>query len=174
MHRVIASVLVIGVVAGCGSDASSDSTSGSTAPPPSSATAPPSTPTIPDRPPDVTGRVAYDTGYPADMPNLFDPSDSYFDGMSLMDGGTVVHDEHGREIAITEFGDGDVVAVWTDGMCAESFPVQCGIVAIEILERAAPAADTSPTPAAPTIESTALAGTVITLENVAGKEVDPV
>lgn len=90
-------------------------------------------PGIPDREPDVTGVVALAS--PSGDPVLADPSDAYFEGMSLLQGDPViVKGDDGEAVPPTELENGDEVEVWIDGACAESYPVQCGIVALRLLE----------------------------------------
>lgn len=86
---------------------------------------------LPDRQPDVTGVVA-GTDQPAG-PVLTEPSDSYFERMSLVRGDPVlVKSSAGESVPFSELEDGDEVEVWIDGACAESYPVQCGIVALRL------------------------------------------
>ncbi|MCF4122276.1 hypothetical protein L1785_14950 [Antribacter sp. KLBMP9083] len=86
---------------------------------------------IPDREPDVTGVVAGAGG--SGDPVLAEPSDDYFEGMRLLRGDPViVRGDDGEPVPSTELDDGDEVEVWTDGACAESYPVQCGIVALRL------------------------------------------
>lgn len=87
-------------------------------------------PRIPDRQPDVTGVVA-GAGAPGG-PVLDEPSDAYFEGMSLLRGDPVVVGDDGAALPPTEIQDGDAVDVWIDGPCAESFPVQCDVTALRL------------------------------------------
>jgi hypothetical protein len=87
---------------------------------------------FPDRDADVTGVVGTDDAYPA-QPHLVEPSDDYYLGMSLLRGEPFVVDADGTVLSASELDDGDEVAVWTGDACAESFPVQCDIVAIEVI-----------------------------------------
>lgn len=85
---------------------------------------------VPDRPPDVTGVVAG-----ADEPGgpvLAEPSDGYYEGMGLLRGDPILVRDDGAAVAYSELEDGAPVEVWTEGPCAESFPVQCGIVALRV------------------------------------------
>lgn len=85
---------------------------------------------VPDRPADVTGVVAgADVG---GDPVLADPSDGYYEGMSLLRGEPVVVGPDGQRLEPADLSDGDAVEVWVDGACAESFPVQCGIAAVRV------------------------------------------
>ena len=87
-------------------------------------------PTVPDREPDVTGVVAG-----ADEPGgpvLAEPSDRYFEGMGLLRGDPVVVDADGQATSIATLEDGDAVEVWIEGICGESFPVQCDVTAIRL------------------------------------------
>lgn len=80
--------------------------------------------------PTVTGVVA---GVAAGgSPQLTEPSDPYFDQISLAEPGTEYRDASGASIESTDLRDGDVVAVWTGDACAESFPVQCELIAVHV------------------------------------------
>lgn len=81
--------------------------------------------------PDVTGVVGMGKEYP-DSPYLLDPSDNYYLGMSLTLGDPIVRSRDGEPMSIPQMNEGDQVAVWLSGSCAESFPVQCGVEIIEI------------------------------------------
>lgn len=84
---------------------------------------------VPDRPPDVRGVVADGP----DGPVLAEPSDAYYEGMALLRGDPVVlRADDGATVAPAELRDGAPVEVWTEGPCAESFPVQCDIVALRV------------------------------------------
>lgn len=87
-------------------------------------------PGAPDREPDVTGVVAL-VGTPS-APVLTEPSDAYFEGMSLLRGDPVLVDGEGRPVPYDQLQDGDAIEVWTDGPCAESFPVQCPVTALRV------------------------------------------
>jgi hypothetical protein len=84
---------------------------------------------VPGRAPDVTGMVseAGSSGGPV----LADPSDDYFEGMSLVRGDPVVARDN-AEASISDLRDGEAVEVWIEGVCAESFPVQCTVVAVRV------------------------------------------
>jgi|GEM_PF-4244961 len=119
----VASVAVL-AGAGCGDD--EVDTGGATTGVPSA-----STETIPARTPDVTGVVARPE--PASGPAIIDASDDYFEGMGLLLGDPVIVDEAtGEALSPTELEDGAVVAVWIEGPCAESYPVQCTVIAIQV------------------------------------------
>lgn len=107
MTRRLLVVLVLLVSAGCGT--TSDGAA------------------VPDRAPDVTGVVAVREGTPV----LTDASDAYFEGMGLLRGDPVVVRGTG-EVAADELQPGDAVEVWTGDACAESYPVQCGILAVRL------------------------------------------
>ncbi|MBN0042295.1 hypothetical protein JN535_19275 [Cellulosimicrobium cellulans] len=89
---------------------------------PDGATAPP------DRPADVDGTVDRDEG----APRLVDASDPYYEGMSLLSASTVVLDADGARVDGDALVDGDAVEVWAD-VCAESYPVQCQVVAVRVV-----------------------------------------
>jgi hypothetical protein len=105
VRRLLAATLLTAAVAGCGA------------------------PAVPDRAPDVTGVVRVADGGPV----LADPSDSYFEGMSLVRGDpVVVHGDESGETTPADLRDGDAVEVWIEDGCAESFPVQCTVVALRV------------------------------------------
>jgi hypothetical protein len=82
---------------------------------------------LPDRAPDATGVVA-------ETRSLVDSSDAYYEGMGLSrsDGEPLVVGPDGDVLSVTDLADGDEIAVWVEGACAESYPVQCDVVAIHI------------------------------------------
>jgi hypothetical protein len=85
----------------------------------------------PDREPDVSGVVA-GTGEPGGAV-LAEPSDAYYEGMGLLRGDPlIVKGDDAQPVSPAELEDGQRVDVWTDGVCAESFPVQCGITALRL------------------------------------------
>ena len=88
-------------------------------------------PAVPERPPDVTGVVAgtADAGGPV----LTEPSDDYFEGMSLLRGDPVLVGDDGVVVPVEDLADGDRIEVWVGPACAESFPVQCDVVALRVL-----------------------------------------
>ena len=99
--------------------------------PTATAPAPDGTPaTAPD--PTVTGTVAIDD---AGSPVVVDTSDDYYDRMSLVAGGPDVRSSAGDPIALADLRDGDRVAVQIDEAagCAESSPVQCTVLAVQVL-----------------------------------------
>ncbi|NDO88077.1 hypothetical protein [Cellulosimicrobium composti] len=81
----------------------------------------------PARAADVEGTVA-GTG---DAARLVDASDAYYEGMGLLSAGTVVVGDDGTALTPGDLTDGDAVEVWTDA-CAESYPVQCEVVAVRV------------------------------------------
>lgn len=82
----------------------------------------------PDRPPDVTGVVA---GGP-EAPALGSASDPYYEGMWLLRGDPAVVGADGRRLDADALVEGAGVEVWVQGGCAESFPVQCPVVAVRV------------------------------------------
>ena len=122
MRRGLTATLVVGVilVGGCGDD-------GDESVAPSDAGE-----TFPARAPDVTGRIEVEEG----TVRLIEPSDVYFEGMTLVsdrvDDAVLVADEAGDPLDIAEIDDGMLVDVWVGGGCAESYPVQCAIEALRI------------------------------------------
>lgn len=86
---------------------------------------------VPDRAPVVTGVVGVAEG--GGDPVLREASDAYYEGMSLLRGDpVVVRDE--VQVAPTELRDGTTVEVWTADACAESYPVQCDVEAIRVVD----------------------------------------
>lgn len=83
---------------------------------------------VPDREPDVTGVAAAD----GDALVLAEPSDRYYEGMRLPTQGTAVVGPGGGP---TTLAAGDAVEVWVAGPCAESFPVQCEVGAVRLVEQ---------------------------------------
>ena len=66
-------------------------------------------------------------------PVLAEPSDGYYEGMGLLRGDPViVRSSDGQTVPTSGLENGQEVDVWTDGACAESFPVQCGILALRL------------------------------------------
>ncbi len=64
---------------------------------------------------------------------LGEPSDPYYELMLLRRGDPVVVDgETGKTLDIADLDDGAEVEVWITGGCAESFPVQCEVVALRV------------------------------------------
>jgi hypothetical protein len=88
-------------------------------------------PAVPDRAPDVTGVVG--AGERAGDPVLVEASDAYYEGMGLLRGDPVVVRD-GTEVSPSELRDGTAVEVWTADACAESYPVQCDVEAIRVLD----------------------------------------
>ena len=121
--------------AGCGDDeqgASSPTTGpvASVAP-----TSPAGDGELPDREADVTGLVGTGAEYPA-SPHLLEPTDDYYLGMGLLRGDPIVRGADGMPLSSSDLEAGDEVAVWIDGGCAESFPVQCDVVALVVTSQA--------------------------------------
>lgn len=85
---------------------------------------------VPDREPDVTGVI--ELSGTSSAPTLAEPSDLYFDQMSLLRGDPVLVDHAGAEVPYGDLADGDPIDVWIDGPCAESFPVQCTVTALRV------------------------------------------
>ena len=84
----------------------------------------------PDRTPDVTGRVdGVDRG---PGPVLSDASDPYFEGMWLLRADPLIVDAAGTPLDPAALRAGRTVEVWIEGACAESFPVQCDVVALRV------------------------------------------
>jgi hypothetical protein len=120
---------------GCGSDSTSGpaptqpaTTSGASV----DADETPAARSLPERDPDVTGVVRAGPGVQGGT--LVDASDGSFEGMALRLSGSepLVVDADGQHVTFDDVDDGDRVAVWVAGGCAESFPVQCDVVAIEV------------------------------------------
>ena len=85
----------------------------------------------PDADPATTGVVRAGGGGAV----LVESSDSYFEGMSLGRGDPRFYRaSDGAEIDAGELEDGDTVEVWIGEFCAESYPVQCDIVAVRVLD----------------------------------------
>ena len=84
---------------------------------------------VPDGEPDVTG-VVERTGTDA---VLTEPSDDYFDGMSLTSAETSFVGADGEPSEPAALASGDAVEVWITGSCAESYPVQCELVALRVV-----------------------------------------
>jgi hypothetical protein len=117
-------VALLAIVGGCGDDSEAV---GSEAPSDGPDTF------LPQRPPDVTGTAAVMGGARDGGPRLTDPSDRYYEGMSLVQADTtIVSAATGRTVGAAEIQDGDAVEVWVTGGCRESFPVQCDVEALRI------------------------------------------
>jgi hypothetical protein len=129
---------LVSVSVGCGSNdrVGSDPTVPSTSAPSSSAGGVGQL--LPDRDPDVTGVVGAGVGDAQPTGFLAQPSDSYYDGMGLWrgDGEPLVVGPAGDVLSVTDVNNGDEIAVWVAGGCAESFPVQCDVVAIHVIRPA--------------------------------------
>ena len=136
-HRIPAAVLLAVLamgVASCGDAGPEDGPPTTAAAAPTSGDRSTSGAEVPNRPPDVTGLVGLGDEYAA-PPYLIEPSDGYYLGMSLLVGDpVVVRGQDGEPLAGSELREGDEVAVWVDGGCQESFPVQCDVVALQVTE----------------------------------------
>ncbi len=129
-------LLVVIAGTGCGDDdrgASSPATGpvASVAP-----TSPAGDVDLPDREADVAGLVGTGDQYPAPL-HLVEPTDDYYLGMGLLRGDPIVRGADGTPMSPSELEEGDEVAVWIDGGCAESFPVQCDVVALVVTRQSA-------------------------------------
>ena len=84
---------------------------------------------VPDRDPDVTGTVEAGRGGAV----LVEPSDRYYERMALVGDGTLVVGSDGEALDPDDLATGDAVEVWVGEACAESFPVQCDVVAVRVV-----------------------------------------
>lgn len=87
---------------------------------------------VPDREPDAVGTVSQIIGDERVTGLLFAPEAGYeyFDQtVFTVEDSTTLEGVASR----TEIGAGDAIEVWT-GPCAESFPVQCDVVAVRVLD----------------------------------------
>lgn len=93
---------------------------------------------LPDRDPDATGVVGAGLGNSQPTGFLAQSSDSYYDGMALSrsDIEPLVIGADGDVLSVGDLSNGDEIAVWVAGGCAESSPVQCDVVAIHVLRPA--------------------------------------
>jgi hypothetical protein len=67
---------------------------------------------------------------------LVQSSDAYFEGMGLLRGDPAIYRGAADEaVDAAALEDGVAVEVWVGDSCAESYPVQCDIVAIRVLDR---------------------------------------
>ncbi|CAM3336095.1 hypothetical protein OCAE111667_04335 [Occultella aeris] len=82
----------------------------------------------PDRDPDVTGKV----GTEGTTLVLVGPSDPYYEGMSLLRGDPDFL-RGDQPIEAADLVDSEDVEVWVEGGCAESYPVQCEVVAVRAI-----------------------------------------
>jgi hypothetical protein len=82
----------------------------------------------PDRDPDVTGTI----GREGTTLVLAEPSDPYYDGMGILRGDPDVF-RGDQSIEAADLLDSEVVEVWIEGGCAESYPVQCEVVAVRAI-----------------------------------------
>lgn len=128
VRSLLALALAI-AVAGCSDDDSNDG--GPEATEKTAGSLPSSAAELPDREPDVTGLVGLGDEYPR-SPHLVEASDEYYLGMYLLGADPAVHDGDGDPLGEGDLNAGDEVSVWVDGGCDESFPVQCGVVAVQV------------------------------------------
>lgn len=128
VRPLLSLALAIGV-AGCSGDDSNDG--GPEATQNTAGSLPSSAAELPDREPDVTGLVGLGDEYPR-SPHLAEASDEYYLGMYLLGSNPAVHDGDGDPLGEGGLNAGDQVSVWVDGGCEESFPVQCGVVAVQV------------------------------------------
>lgn len=84
---------------------------------------------LPGRSAEVTGTVAGD-GTDAEQA-LTGASDAYYEGMPLRLAEAVVVDADGAPV--DALADGDEIEVWIGDSCRESLPVQCDIVAVQVV-----------------------------------------
>lgn len=85
---------------------------------------------VPDRDPDVTGTVEAGQGGAV----LVEPSDRYYERMAIVgDDGTLVVGSDGEALDPDDLATGDAVEVWVGEACAESFPVQCDVIAVRVV-----------------------------------------
>ncbi|MBO0926162.1 hypothetical protein J1G44_16935 [Cellulomonas sp. zg-ZUI199] len=78
---------------------------------------------LPGRSAEVTGTVAEQA--------LTGASDAYYEGMPLRLAEAVVVDADGAPVDAV--ADGDEIEVWIGDSCRESLPVQCDIVAVQVV-----------------------------------------
>lgn len=122
MRRVLLVPLLVLLLVACGDD------------PDDGAAGAASTPsvTVPDRPAEVRGVLDGADG----TFRVVDADDPYYEGMVLLpargDASPIVVDLDGVELGPDELADGMPVEVWTEGPCAESYPVQCPIQALRV------------------------------------------
>jgi len=90
---------------------------------------------LPDRDPDATGVVGAGVGDSQPTGFLAQSSDSYYDGMGLgrSDSEPLVIGPDGDVLSVTDLNNGDEIAVWVAGGCAESNPVQCDVAVIHVI-----------------------------------------
>lgn len=118
--------LVLMLLAACGDDDPADDDGAGSGPSPSAA--------VPDRPAEVRGTLDGGDGTFA----LTDADDPYYEGMALLpsrgEASPVIVDGDGVEVAAGDLADGMAVEVWTEGPCAESYPVQCPVDALRVTD----------------------------------------
>jgi hypothetical protein len=93
---------------------------------------------LPVRDPDAIGVVGAGVGDSQPTGFLAQSSDSYYEGMGLgrSDSEPLVVGPDGDVLSVTDLNNGDEIAVWVAGGCAESDPVQCDVVAIRVIRTA--------------------------------------
>lgn len=88
---------------------------------------------VPGREPDVRGVISTAATDRGVVYRLVEPSDSYYERMSLRRGDPVVVDRvSGKPLEMSDLEDGAEVEVWIAGRCAESWPVQCEVAALRV------------------------------------------
>ncbi|QGG95261.1 hypothetical protein [Actinomarinicola tropica] len=125
MRRLLLLPLILALpLAACGDDADGDGAGSGSGSSPAV--------TVPDRPAEVRGILDGGEGTFA----LSDADDAYFEGMALLpargDAPPVVVDDAGVELGTGDLAEGMPVEVWTEGPCAESYPVQCPVQALRV------------------------------------------
>ncbi|MDO8151514.1 hypothetical protein [Isoptericola sp. b408] len=92
----------------------------------------------PDEPSDVRGVVAdggsVDDDARAGQPVVVQASDPYYEGMALLTDGTEVLAADGDAADPDILVAGVLVEVWVDEVCQESYPVQCDVEVVQLLE----------------------------------------
>lgn len=80
---------------------------------------------------DVSGKLVADgDGFALEVGT---GGDDYYQGMPIaVDDATLVRDTTGAPLTAGDLRPDDVVWIWTDGGCRESFPVQCDLAAIVV------------------------------------------
>ncbi len=88
---------------------------------------------VPDEPADVSG-VVVDGAVFGGGPALAQASDDYYEGMALVTDETVVVAADGSEADASDLVEGVAVELWVTEFCAESYPVQCGVEVVRVVE----------------------------------------